>query len=207
MEDLIAWCRGRDHPAVPPTSSSGTHRCSTPPTSPIPTWPRPTASPSPNADESFDFAFAHSVFTHLPADSVANYLGETHRVLRPGGILYATWFLFDTRPDGHPNPIVDAMQLEPSGDVAVRFPDIPDAATGIGPGTSGTSTAREGSPSSTPIHPGFRRMQDAVVAVRRPSDPSGGTADGRAGPPLIEIVVGVGGGTAPRLADQLVSGT
>ena len=46
-------------------------------------------------DGTFDFAFATSVFTHLDPESARNYTREAHRVLRPGGILVATFFLWD----------------------------------------------------------------------------------------------------------------
>lgn len=49
----------------------------------------------PYPDESFDFAFATSVFTHMLPDDLDNYLAESSRVLRPGGTLLATWFLID----------------------------------------------------------------------------------------------------------------
>jgi SAM-dependent methyltransferase len=49
----------------------------------------------PYADASFDFAFATSVFTHLPLEDARQYLAEAHRVLRPGGTLLATFFLLD----------------------------------------------------------------------------------------------------------------
>ena len=49
----------------------------------------------PYADESFDFAIATSVFTHLRPRDAAAYLGELGRVLRPGGTLFATFFLLD----------------------------------------------------------------------------------------------------------------
>lgn len=46
----------------------------------------------PYADNSFDFVFATSVFTHLlPADS-AHYIDEIKRVLAPGGRVLFTWF-------------------------------------------------------------------------------------------------------------------
>ncbi len=49
----------------------------------------------PYPDESFDFAFLTSVFTHmLPAD-VRQYLSEVRRVLRPGGRCLATFFVLD----------------------------------------------------------------------------------------------------------------
>lgn len=37
--------------------------------------------------ESFDVVYALSVFTHLPAPLQAHWMGELHRVLRPGGVL------------------------------------------------------------------------------------------------------------------------
>ena len=43
----------------------------------------------------FDFAWATSVFTHLEPDGVMNYLSEARRVIRPGGRFLATFFLMD----------------------------------------------------------------------------------------------------------------
>jgi len=51
----------------------------------------------PYEDGSFDIAIATSVFTHLQPDDAAAYLAEAGRVLRPGGTLFATWFLLDDR--------------------------------------------------------------------------------------------------------------
>jgi SAM-dependent methyltransferase len=40
------------------------------------------------ADDSFDFAYSYTVFQHIPSrDVVLNYLRESRRVLKPGGIL------------------------------------------------------------------------------------------------------------------------
>ena len=59
---------------------------------------QPTAWPY--ADATFDFAIAASLFTHLRPDDTAAYIAEAARVLRPGGTLFATFFLLDedTRP-------------------------------------------------------------------------------------------------------------
>ena len=43
--------------------------------------------------EAFDFACAISVFTHLYDREVIHYLEETYRVLKPGGTLFATFFI------------------------------------------------------------------------------------------------------------------
>ena len=49
----------------------------------------------PFPDHSFDLAFATSLFTHLTFDETRQYLRESHRVLAPGGRLFATFFLLD----------------------------------------------------------------------------------------------------------------
>lgn len=49
----------------------------------------------PYAGSSFTFAFASSVFTHMPITAVDNYLGEVSRVLRPGGRLLSTFFVLN----------------------------------------------------------------------------------------------------------------
>jgi GT2 family glycosyltransferase/SAM-dependent methyltransferase len=47
----------------------------------------------PYADDSFDFAFATSLFTHLTQNEVRHYLQELSRVLRPGASCLLTFFL------------------------------------------------------------------------------------------------------------------
>ncbi|MEZ4961004.1 MAG: class I SAM-dependent methyltransferase [Saprospiraceae bacterium] len=49
----------------------------------------------PYADESFDLCVVNSVFTHMVPEEVENYFTEVRRVLKPGGVCYATFFLFD----------------------------------------------------------------------------------------------------------------
>lgn len=40
----------------------------------------------------FDFALANSLFTHMPLNSIVRCLVNVDRVLRPGGVFYATFF-------------------------------------------------------------------------------------------------------------------
>jgi SAM-dependent methyltransferase len=49
----------------------------------------------PFEDDSFDFVFLTSVFTHLLPPDAANYVRESARVLRPGGTCFATFFLLN----------------------------------------------------------------------------------------------------------------
>jgi SAM-dependent methyltransferase len=49
----------------------------------------------PYADESVDLAFSISVYTHLGIAIVDNYLAETSRVLRRGGVCVNTFFVID----------------------------------------------------------------------------------------------------------------
>jgi SAM-dependent methyltransferase len=49
----------------------------------------------PCGDESIDFAFATSVFTHLRANDVKRYLSEIRRVLKPAGRAMLTFYIID----------------------------------------------------------------------------------------------------------------
>ena len=49
----------------------------------------------PYPDDSFDFAIATSLFTHLVPDDASQYLSEIGRVLDRGGTLFATFFIAD----------------------------------------------------------------------------------------------------------------
>ena len=49
----------------------------------------------PYPEDSFHLSIASSLFTHMLPEEVLNYLGEIHRVLKPGGRCYATFFLYD----------------------------------------------------------------------------------------------------------------
>ena len=49
----------------------------------------------PYPDNSFDRVLLTSVFTHMMPDDMCNYLHEIHRVLRPGGVCLATYFVLD----------------------------------------------------------------------------------------------------------------
>lgn len=47
----------------------------------------------PYPNNTYDIACSFSVFTHMLPDGVSRYLQESYRVLKPGGRLYATFFI------------------------------------------------------------------------------------------------------------------
>ncbi len=67
---LISWCQ-----AHLPFASFSVNQL-------LPPFDVPSAS--------FDFVYARSVFTHLPATTQAAWIAELGRVIRPGGVLYLT---------------------------------------------------------------------------------------------------------------------
>lgn len=54
----------------------------------------------------FDFAFSGSVYIHMVPEEIKNFLAETARVLRPGGVALATFCLLNERT----LPLVTAMK-------------------------------------------------------------------------------------------------
>jgi len=49
----------------------------------------------PYPDGEFDLVFLTSVFTHMVLADVDNYLEQIHRVLKPGGVCFATFFMIN----------------------------------------------------------------------------------------------------------------
>lgn len=82
----------------------------------------------PYPDQSFDFVFATSVFTHLVEDDLLRYLQESSRVLRCGGRLFATFFLLNEES----RTLIEAGRSQfpfpTAGDVAVLAEDLPEEA-------------------------------------------------------------------------------
>lgn len=165
MEEMIVWCQENITPRFPNFHFTYTPLSNT---SYRPDRRLPSASQFefPYPDGSFDFAFAHSVFTHLPPDATINYLHELQRVLRPGGIAYTTWFLFDGDLSASPKTMVSEMTLDGSGLFAVHNPEVPDNAVGYREDYVLDEIAKCGLTVSGPVHYGFERMQDVVVAVK-----------------------------------------
>jgi SAM-dependent methyltransferase len=121
----------------------------------------------PYGDATFDFAIATSVFTHLLADAADRYLAEAGRVLRPGGRLFATFFLLEG--GGGPGA---AFAFGGDGPGAVADPEVPEAAVAYPEAWLRERLAAHGLRLREPVHPGSWRgtpgvsFQDIVVAER-----------------------------------------
>jgi SAM-dependent methyltransferase len=65
----------------------------------------------------FDYALAHSVFTHLPFNSIERCLANVARVLKPGARFYATYFESPSphsmEPLRHPGGIITRSDADP----------------------------------------------------------------------------------------------
>ncbi len=83
----------------------------------------------PYADESFDFVFLTSVFTHMLPPQVRHYLREIKRVLRPGGRCLATFFLLNERSTAAARAGNATRRFEYEGEgYAYDYADAPEAA-------------------------------------------------------------------------------
>lgn len=54
----------------------------------------------PYNNQEFDLVFLTSVFTHMVLADVDNYLQQIHRVLKPGGVCFATFFIMNDEARG-----------------------------------------------------------------------------------------------------------
>jgi SAM-dependent methyltransferase len=170
----IAWCRdhyGTDHPnfafVVADLFNSRYN---------------PTGAQSaqeftfPYDDGTFDFTLATSVFTHLLEGEADRYLAEAARTLKPGGTLFATWFLLDDGSRAAVGAGRAALPfLDPDQPVAVISDAVPEEAIAFDRGAwLAAATARHGL-TITAVHNGTWRgemdppaptFQDIVVATK-----------------------------------------
>lgn len=128
----------------------------------------------PYDSESFDVAFATSVFTHLMRDDVDNYVREAARVLSPGGRLLATFHLLNPRTFGRMRMGDTAIAFRDGGDgVYVADPSLPELSVAYEENAVRELYARHGLEILEPMRYGSwsgngvrRGRQDLVVARR-----------------------------------------
>jgi SAM-dependent methyltransferase len=124
----------------------------------------------PFGDGSFDFVIATSLFTHLLFDETRQYLAEAHRVLAPGGRLFATFFLLDDFAKSKLPSREPRFQFA-HADGALRYHDASNPAAGVAIDQSAAlDLIREAGFAAHEIHygtwcerPGGVSFQDVVV--------------------------------------------
>src|SRR5262249_24204952 len=85
----------------------------------------------PYEDESFDFVFSTSLFTHLLTADARHYLEECARVLRPGGHCFHTCLLLDPEAESLIREGRSILNLvHPVEECFTNSPEVPEAATG-----------------------------------------------------------------------------
>jgi SAM-dependent methyltransferase len=165
MEELITWCQENITPRFPNFTFRYTPLFNT-------AYLRDESLPSaesfsfPYPDDSFDFVFAHSVFSHLRPEASQNYLGEIRRVLRPGGTSYSTWMTFESEVTHQPKPVVPELHFDASGTFAVHRPDEPDRLVAYLDHYVLQLHQDSRMTVVGPIHYGYKRMQDVVIATK-----------------------------------------
>lgn len=55
----------------------------------------------PYAENSIDVAFSFSVFTHMQIEEIQHYFNQIYRVLKPGGVCFSTFFLYDEASEAY----------------------------------------------------------------------------------------------------------
>lgn len=129
----------------------------------------------PYEDDSFDFTFLASVFTHMLPEEVDNYLSEIARVLKGGGRCLITFFLLNQESlalmESGASTIVFKHALD---GCRVKERGTPEVAVAYPEDTIRTLYQRYGLEIEEPIHygawPGRRERlgyQDIVVASKR----------------------------------------
>lgn len=129
----------------------------------------------PFADEQFDFVVLNSVFTHMIAEEVENYLDEVARVLKTGGRCLISYFLLND----------ESLRLLEQGRGIIELPhevgparvssrEQPELAIGFREDYIAGLYERVGLEIKSPIHYGswcgrrnFLSCQDLIVAFKR----------------------------------------
>lgn len=115
-------------------------------------------------DESFDLAFATSVFTHMPYREVCHYLAEIRRVLKPGGRAYVTCFVLDAHSRaGIARGAAMFRFAHAIEDAYTEIPEEPDVAVAFEPQVLQRAIADAGL-EATKFYPGNWRGEQAEDA-------------------------------------------
>lgn len=129
----------------------------------------------PYENESFDFVFLTSVFTHMLPPAVENYFSEINRVLKQGGRCFITYFLLNRESIKSVNTQSSTIDFKYKvNGYRIKDPDVPEAAVAYHEKYIRELYEKNNLQISPPIHYGswcgrknFLSYQDIVVAVKK----------------------------------------
>jgi SAM-dependent methyltransferase len=118
----------------------------------------------PYEDDSFSFAIATSLFTHLLPEDMRHYLAEAARVVRPGGTLFLTFYLLDPEIEDRKALWPPSLSFEHALDgCRVNNEEIPEAVVAFAVEDVEAACAAAGLEIQKPIHYGsWSGAEDAL---------------------------------------------
>ncbi|MCC6369141.1 MAG: class I SAM-dependent methyltransferase [Bryobacterales bacterium] len=120
----------------------------------------------PHPDSSCDVILLTSVLTHLLEQDLSNYLAEAARVLAPGGVIYASMFLYESLDDAAPGAARHGIPFPfRHGNCAVNCEEYPTNAVAYSEAYLRTLLARLGLETIGPVMYG---LQDIVILGKAP---------------------------------------
>lgn len=120
----------------------------------------------PHADCSFDLILLTSVMTHLLAADLRHYLAEVSRMLAPGGVAYASFFLYESLEEAVAGAARHGTRFPyRQGDCALQRFDFPTNAVAYQERFVHDSAAEAGLEALAPTRYG---VQDIVMLGKRP---------------------------------------
>jgi SAM-dependent methyltransferase len=128
----------------------------------------------PFANNSFDFAFLTSVFTHMLPGDVTNYMRELSRVLKPGGKCLITWLMLNDESEDLVKRGKSTLDvIHPMGECRIMNRAIPEDAVAYPEGKILEFYRGAGFVVEAPIHYGswcgratFLSVQDICIAQK-----------------------------------------
>ena len=131
----------------------------------------------PFEDESFDFIFLTSVFTHILLEDVEHYFAEVSRMLEKKGRVFSTWFLLNDESSRLISEDKDVPQIlhkvANSDKCLALYPDVPEELVGYDETYVQTIFKHYGLVINYPIRygswckrPDFTSFQDIIVAEK-----------------------------------------
>jgi SAM-dependent methyltransferase len=134
----------------------------------------------PFEDDSFDFVFLTSVFTHMLPPELEHYLGEISRVLKPGGTCLITFFILNDESRSLISSGSSDLDFQHELDGCLTTDEaVPEGAVAYDEDVVKDLFEKYGLGIDRPIYYGswcgrknFLTFQDVIIAEKRRSEPS-----------------------------------